>query len=408
MTLFGNGRAALADDPRTADSLGWPRRRRGLPDPLFILQARAGDPLREPWIVPAWMEPGHGVEVLWRRRARSGQWTYLNDVPGVRRYLRELDRPDRSGGVRVGIAGLGRVGGTAAAALASLPVARSGVAELLICDADAANEKRWLRELEAIEPWRPRRVGPGVQALSPARLFHECDVFIFCAAVEVPGLGSLEDVRLAQLSPNRRALATYLEAAAAADFAGLFLIVSDPVECLAQAAFRDSNVDADGTFDGRGLAPERIAGLALGVMWARAVARARREGWFEDVVRRGAAYGPHSADVAVFDDLAHPDPRRSKVLSDAAGKGNLDVRGIGFLPYIGPAFSSVALALPGLLRGSEVLASPFVDGIYFGAPVRRQGGIYPSPRRLGAEARRSLRQLHAALRTRVEVLGLGF
>lgn len=410
MTLYGCGRAAIVDDRPTAERLQWPRRRRGLPDPEIVLSPREGDPQREPWLVPGWMEPSRGVELLWRprRRAASCMWSYIAGVPGVVRYLRGMACAGPKRGARVAIAGLGRVGGTATAGLAALPSTVSGISDLLICDVDAANEARWLRELDAVHAWRPKHPGPAVRVVSPTRVFLECDVFLFCAAVEVPGLGAREDVRLTQLDPNRRVLAPYLEAAVRADYQGLFLIVSDPVELLAQAAFRDSNSERPGGFHGKGLAPERIAGLALGVMWARAVGRARREGWGETVRRRGGAYGPHSLDVVVFDNLTEPDRCRSRILSEAAGTGNLEVRGVGYLPYVGPAYSSVVLALPGLLRGAEVLASPFIDGIYYGAPVRCEGGVYPSPHRMSGEARRVLEESHEKLRRRVHSLGLGF
>src|SRR5512136_1748563 len=56
LKLYGNGRAALMDDPATASRLGWGERRRSLPDPEVLLRPREGDPREEPWVVPGWAD----------------------------------------------------------------------------------------------------------------------------------------------------------------------------------------------------------------------------------------------------------------------------------------------------------------------------------------------------------------
>ena len=53
-------------------------------------------------------------------------------------------------------------------------------------------------------------------------------------------------------------------------FTGLFCQISDPVDPLACAVFRESNRNAAGEFDGCGLLPEQVQGFGLGVMEARA------------------------------------------------------------------------------------------------------------------------------------------
>ncbi|MBN2490915.1 MAG: hypothetical protein JXQ29_08705 [Planctomycetes bacterium] len=409
MTLYGNGRAVLANDADTASRLGWPRRRPSLPEPQRILHRRAGDPRREPWIAPPAWSPAPGPAALWRRPARARMWTYLAEPPGIERYLRRLaEAPSPPAVARVAIAGLGRVGGMAAAVLAATPCRSSGITELLISDRNSANLERWRLELEAIGHWRRHVALPRVQACAPEELFRRCDVFLFAATHGVPPIGSNDDVRMVQFAPNRAILATYLALAREAGFAGLFLIVSDPVEWLAQAAFRDSNVGAGGRFTGAGLAPERLGGLALGVMWARALARARAESWEESVRRHGAAFGPHSSEVLVFDDLSHPDPARSNALAESASRGNFLVRAAGFLPWVAPATSSVGLTLPRLLTGGEALASVFLDGLYFGAPARLDWALRPAPRTICPEIRAQLAALHARLAARLPELGLAF
>lgn len=407
MKLFGDGRVAIDGDTRTAERLGWTARRRSRRVPEIVLRPRDGDPRREPWIAPPQWVRAAGAAGLWTfPRRGTTQWTYLPAAAGVHRYLSALaqERPD--GGWSIGVAGLGRVGGTAAALLVAGAGGASPIREILVHDVDAANEERWLLELRSITAWGSRHPAPPLERASCAELYRRCDAVLFAATAGVPPIGSPGDVRIVQFEPNRKLLAAHLAAARDAGFTGLLLVVSDPVECLARAAFRDSNTDATGRFHGTGLAPERIAGLALGVMWGRALAVAREAGW-DHVAGRGAAYGPHSTEVLVFDDLQAPDAARTNRMSRAAREGNLLLRSLGHLPYVGPASSSVALALPQLLVGREVLASIFLDGVYFGAPARLAWGVYPRPRRMAPAVREEIASLHRALRDRHDELGLG-
>ena len=82
------------------------------------------------------------------------------------------------------------------------------------------------------------------------------------------------------------------------------------------------------------------------------------------------------------------------------------MRDLGHLPYVGPGASSVGLMLPPLLAGREVLASVFVDGIYFGAPARLAWGLHPTARRMADEVWTVLGGLHARLRAQARALDL--
>lgn len=403
MTLFGDGRIALGGDAATAEKLGWGRRRRAAGDPVAVLTPRDGDPRCEPWVCPPWLDPRLGVESL-RHRGR-GAWTYLPGPPGVLRELSAMAAPPPATW-RVGVIGLGRVGGVAAATLAATPVGRSRVRELLLHDADTANLERWRLELGSIGPWRGREALPVVRVASPEELFLECDAVLFVATQAVPPLGVQGDVRLVQLAPNRAILGSYLDQALAVGFGGLFLVVSDPVDWLAQAAFVDSNAGQGGAFSGGGLPPERIAGLGLGVMWARALAAARAAGCEARVRARGAAFGPHSVDVIAFDDVRRPDPELSERMTEAARRCNYQVRNLGFLPYVGPGVSSVALTLPRLLAGREAPAASFVGGIYFGSACRMDWGVQPVARAVGAPVWAAVSGLHERLRRQAAELGL--
>jgi hypothetical protein len=405
MELYGNGRVALLDDPSTAERLGWTARRRSAPLPEFLLSPVRGDPALEPWIAHGRTAPGDGPRCLWE--SSGGGWTYLADTPGVDRYLKAMEAPAKVGDFVVGVSGLGRVGGTAAAALAAADTGRTRISTLLIHDTDSGNLARMEQELGSVVSWRGDPVLPRVQAASLPEMLRRCDAFVFAAATAVPPLGAEGDVRLVQFGPNREALAGTLAAAAEVGYTGLFLVISDPVELMAMAAFHDSNRFRDG-FLARGLAPERVAGLALGVMWGRAQAVARARGEGERVARSGAAYGPHSQDVLVFDDPLAPDPDLSQAMTLAARAGNYQIRDLGFIPYLGPALSSIALTLPALLAGREVLASTFVDGFYFGAPSRLRWGLAPTRHRAAAEVQRQVAHTYQVVRDRMNQYGLLF
>jgi len=406
MRLYGNGRVALVDDAATAERLRWTLRHRSRPEPEIMFRPREGDPRHEPWIAPPGWHPRLGLEAQRRPGAAQRSWTHLAAAPGVHRYLERLASARARRGATVGIAGLGRVGGVAATILAAMAKRESGVRELLVYDADAANQERWLLELGSIAVWRGRHALPLVCAASVDEMMQRCDVFLFVASAGVPPIGTEGDVRLVQFEPNRALLGPFLSAARVAGFTGLFLVVSDPVEWLAQASFHDSNCGPDARFDGDGLAPERIGGLGLGVMWARALAAARSQGWGASVARRGAVFGPHSSEVIAFDDLGAPKRERSELLTRAARECNYQVRELGFLPYVGPGVSSVALVLPRLLAGAEVVASALLDGIYFGAPARWKWGIWPSRQRMAPRVWSAVRDLHERMSRRATALGL--
>lgn len=404
MKLYGGGRVAIVADSVMAQRLGWVVRPKSAGEPDLVLSPWEGDPRHEPWIAPMRFAKGSGPESVWRRKNRH--WTYLPKAVGIEKYMQRLARPSSHSPKTIGISGLGRVGGTAVAVLSAMPVRLSGIGEILIHDCDAANQERWFCELGSIVSWRRTTQHPRIRVCGLDEMFSHCDAFLFSAAKSVPPLGSEGDVRLTQFAPNREILDDEIKIARNVGYSGLFFVVSDPVECLAQAAFHDSNVDASGRFIGQGLAPERIAGLALGVMWGRAVAAARgskREFAFES---NGVPFGPHSTEVMIMDDPTNPDLKLSQMVTEAARHGNYHLRKLGFLPYLGPAISSISLTLPLLFSGKEALASCFVDGIYFGAPSKLSWGIHPVPRAVSPEVKTQLVELHTLLSRRMKSLGL--
>lgn len=137
---------------------------------------------------------------------------------------------------------------------------------------------------------------------------------------------------------------------------------------LARSLFLASNRQAGGPFDGCGLLPEQIQGYGLGVMAARAAYYAEKEGVD---FSQGRAYGPHGAGLVIanapgegYDDVL------SRRLTALARDGNLQVRALGYKPYIAPGLSSACVGVLQTLRGAWHLGSVPIKGIYFGCKSR--------------------------------------
>ena len=273
----------------------------------------------------------------------------------VRAFLETLRRPR----LRFTLVGLGDVGGTL---LTALKLLGDEIAEIGIYDPNEALCRRYELELNQVLD-RPE---PRIVLRDPEALF-DCEVFLFTASRGVPPLGAAGDVRMAQLEKNRDMLKSYAAQARAARFSGLFCQISDPVDQLARCVFLQSNRDGAGSYDFRGLLPEQIVGFGLGVMQARAAWMARNAGLACPELR---AYGPHGADLVVADDPIDYDPAVSEALTRRTVGANLEVRALGFKPYIAPALSSAALSILRLLRGEPFPGAVPMGGVYFGCRSR--------------------------------------
>ena len=273
----------------------------------------------------------------------------------VRAFLETMRKPR----LRLTLVGLGDVGGTL---LTALKLLGDDISEIGIYDPNEALCKRYALELNQILD-RPE---PRIVLRDPEALF-DCDVFLFTASRGVPPLGAAGDVRMAQLEANREMLKAYSAQARKARFSGLFCQISDPVDQLARCVFLQSNRDENGSYDFRGLLPEQIAGFGLGVMQARAAYMARELGLDCPKLR---AYGPHGADLVVANDPRDYDPAISEELTRRTVGANLEVRALGFKPYIAPAISSAALSVLRLLRGEPFPGAVPLGGVYFGCRSR--------------------------------------
>ncbi len=274
-------------------------------------------------------------------------------------------KPGRS---RVNLLAVGDVGGTLLTGLKLL--GGDCIESIGICDLNPATVARWTAEMSQIAwPWDYDAL-PDVHPVELSRLF-DCDVFIFAATKAIPAVGSeVKDVRMAQLEANRAIVAHYAKMARAANFKGLFMVLSDPVDPLCKAAYLASNAGEDGEWDGQGLLAEQIQGFGLGVMNARAAALAKEQEKFRSFLTEGRSFGPHGEGLVIANSLAAYDDVLSRELTELVKTANLRIRAIGFKPYIAPALSSGVFQLLLTLRGEWHCGSVCLGGVWFGCRNR--------------------------------------
>ena len=274
----------------------------------------------------------------------------------------------KPGKKRVHLLAVGDVGGTLLTALKLL--GGDCIAAIGICDLNEKTVARWTAEMGQIAwPWDYDAL-PEIAPVTPERLF-DCDVFIFAATKAIPPVGSgVRDVRMAQLEANRPLVERFARQAREADFRGLFMVLSDPVDPLCQAAWRASNTGPDGTLDGLGLLPEQVQGFGLGVMTARAAYFAKQDPRFSAYLTEGRSFGPHGEGLVIANSVQKYDGALSQELTRLTLEANLRIRDLGFKPYVAPAVSSGAMQLLLALRGAWHCGSVPLGGVWFGVRNR--------------------------------------
>lgn len=308
-------------------------------------------------------------------------------------------QPLGRGKKRLHLLAVGDVGGTLLTALKLL--GSDVIGSIGICDVNQAAVERWCTEMGQIAwPWDYGAL-PEVEPVDGDRLF-DCDVFLFAAARAVPPVGAGGDVRMAQLAANRPLAEHYARLAREKRFPGLFLVMSDPVDPLCRAAYLAANRDETGAFDGRGLLPEQIRGLGLGVMNARAAYFAKRDPRYAAFLTEGRSFGPHGQGLVIADSIVHYNDALSRELTAEVLSANLRIRELGFKPYVAPAVSSGAMQLLLLLRGSWHCASLPLGDVYFGCrsrltPLGSETEPLPLPPQLLARLQASEAHLRAIL-----------
>ena len=274
----------------------------------------------------------------------------------------------KPGKKRVHLLAVGDVGGTLLTALKLM--GGDCISTIGICDLNENTVARWTTEMGQIAwPWDYDSL-PEVVSVSSDQLF-DCDVFIFAATRAIPAVGSgIKDVRMAQFDANRPLVEGFARQARNAQFRGLFMVLSDPVDPLSRAAWQASNRDADGTWDGLGLLPEQVQGFGLGVMNARASYFAKRDSRFADFLKDGRSFGPHGRGLVIANSIDHYDDALSRELTELVETANLRIRDLGFKPYVAPAVSSGAMQLLLTLRGDWHCSSVHLGGVWFGVRNR--------------------------------------
>jgi len=269
---------------------------------------------------------------------------------------------------RINIVGLGDVGGIL---LTGLRLMGGDVIEKIgIYDIDSNKVDRWLMEAGQILYPDENSIQPEVVYTDKDSLF-DCDMFVFAVSAGVPPLSnSQSDVRMAQYEANSKIISEYAKLARQGKFKGIFAVVSDPVDLLCKKAFIESNINSNGQMDYEGLGPDQIRGYGLGVMRARAAYHAKKMGLGHSFEKYGRAYGPHGKGLVIADNIKCYDNNTSIMLTGKALNSNMEVRNVGFKPYIAPALSSGALSILATIRGQWHYSAVYLGGTYFGCRNR--------------------------------------
>ncbi len=265
---------------------------------------------------------------------------------------------------RINVVGLGDVGSTLLTGLRLL--GHDVLSSLGIYDKDSKKMDRLKFELSQILSCDGKENTISVIPLKEEDLFN-CDMFVFCVSVGIPPIGKeQEDVRLVQFHGNRKVLKSYGQMARKAKFKGVFSVVSDPVDLLCKSLFEDSNINENGVMDFQGLAPEQIRGYGLGVMNGRAVYYSNLREDTKNYFKEGRAFGPHGEGLIIANSIEHFSEDASDFLTQKTKAANLEVRAVGFKPYIAPALSSGALSILDTIKGNFHYSSNFIGGTYIG------------------------------------------
>ena len=291
--------------------------------------------------------------------------------------LNDTNLPRIPSKCRVTLLALGDVGSTLLTGLRLM--GGDVIGSVGICDVRPGVSERWEFELNQIQSPDGAALPP-VDIIAPEQLF-DGDVFLFCASRMIPDTSVVQgDVRMAQYGLNRELVGHYARMAREKQYRGLFVVVSDPVDPLCRWALRESNKNQRGDYDGQGLSPEQIRGFGLGVMHARALYYARREPRFASYLTEGRAFGPHGEDLVLANSIAHYDDAHSRELTEKVAHANLEMRKLGYKPYVAPALSSGALSLLALLRGQWHYSSVYDGQVFMGCRNRlTPAGIETEP-----------------------------
>jgi len=269
---------------------------------------------------------------------------------------------------KINILALGDVGSTLLIGLKLL--GKKYIEKIGIYDKSENNTKRWEKELgQIVFPFEDGKL-PQVNVVDYENLF-DCDMFVFCATKKVPSLDSkVDDVRMIQFEENSKIIEEYAKLARRKNFKGFFSVVSDPVDLLCKKVFLSSNTNEDGEFDGLGIAGEKIKGYGLGVMNARASYYSEKSEETKSYLEEGRAFGPHGKGLVIANSISNYNEEQSNYLTEKALRANVEIRELGYKPYIGPALSSGAISILNTVSNKWHYSSNFIGGVFMGSKNR--------------------------------------
>lgn len=257
---------------------------------------------------------------------------------------------------KINIVGLGDVGGTLITGLRLL--GENCIDEIGIYDKDINKINRFEYECNQIQSPELNPNLPRIKHLNEDELF-DCNMFVFCVSIGVPKIGNeTKDVRLVQFEGNSKIISYYAKLAKEKNFKGIFAVVSDPVDLLCKSVLKE------------GLAPEQIRGYGLGVMNARAAYYSSKDSRLKSYPLEGRAFGPHGEGLIIANSMTNYDENLSNILTKKTREANLEIRSLGFKPYIAPALSSGSLSLIATIQSKWHYSATFLDGAFMGIKNR--------------------------------------
>jgi len=243
-----------------------------------------------------------------------------------------------------------------------------------IYDRNENRLNRWEQELNQIISPSNSEYFPPVVPISKEELFN-CHMFVFCASKGVPPVNStIDDVRMVQYQANREIIRDYAIMSRNEGFKGIFAVVSDPVDLLCKAAFLESNIGENGNFDFMGLASNQIIGYGLGVMHGRACYHSQKSKATSHYIKEGRVFGPHGKGLIVADSIENYNESLSEYLTIKTLNSNMDIRNLGYKPYVAPSLSSGTLSIIATINGDWFYGSTYMGGAYMGSRVRLING----------------------------------
>ncbi len=272
----------------------------------------------------------------------------------------------------ISIIAIGDVGGTLALGLRLL--GGDVISQIGLFDINTNNSKRYEFELNQINSCHQENgedySGAKVTLIEEETLY-DSDIILFCATLGIPKVGEEsegeKDVRMIQLEKNKGLVKLYAKACVEKEYRGKFYVVSDPVDPLCKAALQE------------GLLLEQVRGFGLGVMNARAKYYSQKsENPLVKIYNdEGRAFGPHGGGLVIANSIENYNGVASLWLTEKAEKANLEMRELGFKPFIAPALSSGVLSLIDLLKGrwnySSIYFGKNKDGAFWGCRNKENG-----------------------------------